>query len=150
MRVRSVLLTTVLALLLLGGCKAPREATMPEAKSKISREQVEWLFNQARQHFDVDGTCVWSFFFTDHDSEKLVAAGQDLARQGYRFVGLLPPDPGGDNQTQFLHVERIEHLTVTSLLTRNEELYAFADEHGLETYDGMDVGPLPNGSCSSS
>lgn len=37
--------------------------------------------------------------------------------------------------------EREEHHTVDTLDRRNAELYLLADELGLESYDGMDVGP---------
>ena len=32
--------------------------------------------------------------------------------------------------------------SVDSLFARNEQLYEFASEHGLDSYDGMDVGPV--------
>ena len=41
-----------------------------------------------------------------------------------------------------LHMERVEKHTVDSLDRRNGELDAFAVKHGLQSYDGMDVGPV--------
>ena len=61
------------------------------------------------------------------------------------LVGFLEPTPEDDNQgLLFLHVEREERHTVESLYARNQDLYRFAAEFGLESYDGMDVGPIEN------
>lgn len=111
-------------------------------KSRISRDQLEGMFEQARAHFDVDGVCVWSFFFTDPDPEKLRIAAPGLEVRGYRVVGLLEPETGAENLTYFLQIEKQERHSVGSLLIRNDELYGYAEEQGLESYDGMDVGPL--------
>jgi hypothetical protein len=63
--------------------------------------------------------------------------------QSYRVVGFLEPTPDNDDQgLLYLHVEREELNTVESLDARNHELYQFAEEFGLESYDGMDVGPI--------
>ena len=48
-----------------------------------------------------------------------------------------------DGNTNVLHVERVETHSPESLFARNEELYGLADRLGLESYDGMDVGPAP-------
>jgi hypothetical protein len=37
--------------------------------------------------------------------------------------------------------EKVEKHTVDTLHARNQEFYKFAEEHQLESYDGMDVGP---------
>ena len=39
-------------------------------------------------------------------------------------------------------MQRVEAHSVDSLFARNEQLYEFATEHGLDSYDGMDVGPV--------
>lgn len=93
--------------------------------------------------WDIDDVCRWSFFFIDEDRDRLIRAGEALARAGYEVVGLLEPDAADDDQeTIFLRVDRVERHTVDSLLARNTELYAFADAHGLTDYDGMDVGAI--------
>ena len=115
---------------------------MVAQSQKISQEMLEGMFEQAQSHFDIDGDCAWSFFFTDRDPEKLKAVAPALESRGYRVLGLLGPDSESDDSVYFLQVERQEHHTVASLLARNDELYAFAEEQGLESYDGMDVGPL--------
>ena len=123
---------------------------MAEANDRISQSQIEWLFESARENFNVDGVCLWGYFFTDQSPQRLTDAGRVLERQGYRVVGLLKPsDSDDDRQTYYLHVEIAERHTVQTLLARNDVLYAFAHEHGLQSYDGMDVGPLAEGSCKA-
>ena len=119
---------------------------------KISRAALEEMFDHIRQKttWNIDGRCLWGFFFTDRDPAKLRKAATALQNQGYRYVGILKPGPQDDDQTLlFLHVERTESHSVESLLIRNDKLYAFAKKHGLESYDGMDVGPAPTGDCSA-
>src|SRR5262245_44562354 len=42
----------------------------------------------------------------------------------------------------FLHVEKTETHSPESLNARNMEFYEFAYKHSLDSYDGMDVGPI--------
>ena len=111
----------------------------------ITRDSLQWLFDHTRTaaKWSIDDVCLWGYFFTDHDRNKLAEAAPLLERMGYRVVGFLEPTPDDDDQSLlFLHVEREELHTVESLHARNQELYRFADEFGLESYDGMDVGPI--------
>lgn len=110
----------------------------------ITRDQVEELFDAVRKGatWSPDEICLWGYFFTDPDREKLTRAGRALAGLGYRMVEILEPDDDDEDRGLFfLHVEREERHTVDSLDRRNAELYLLADELGLESYDGMDVGP---------
>ena len=112
----------------------------------ISREAVENMFSAMRAEgsFAVDGPLLWGFFFTDPDPSKLEAAAASLARMGYRLVDIYPAADDSDDADHnwWLHVERVEHHTVDTLDARNNELAAFASRHGLDSYDGMDVGPV--------
>jgi hypothetical protein len=99
-----------------------------------SRERAKW---------SIDDVCLWGYFFTDHDAQKLLAAAPILEGMGYRVVGLREPTPEDDDQELLvLHVEKKELHTVDTLDDRNRELTRFAEEFGLESYDGMDVGPV--------
>ena len=42
----------------------------------------------------------------------------------------------------WLHIERVEAHSPKTLDARNDELYLFAHEFGLDSYDGMDIGPV--------
>jgi hypothetical protein len=111
----------------------------------ITRDSVEWLFDHTRTvaKWSIDDGCLWGFFFTDHDRNKLAAAAPVLERMAYRVVGFLEATPDDDDPNLlFLHVEREELHTVESLDARNQDLHRFAEEFGLESYDGMDVGPI--------
>jgi hypothetical protein len=114
----------------------------------ISRDQLQEMFEatRAKAKWSIDDICLWGYFFTDHDRERLLAAMPALEKMGYKVVGLLDkPTRGDDDQgLLFLHVEREEQHTVDSLDARNRELYRFAEEFALESYDGMDVGPIKN------
>jgi hypothetical protein len=107
----------------------------------IPRDKLDEMFALMREEapFDVDGELLWGYFFTDADKKKLRPLLDELLASGYQEVGLYRTD---DRQTYFLHVERVEKHTPISLDARNHELQQLAERHGIESYDGMDVGPV--------
>ena len=114
-------------------------------EDRIDRAVLEEMFANIRTNttWPIDGDMLWGYFFIDKDEAKLDRAGKELEAKGYRYVGILRPDSDDDDQgTLYLHVERIETHTVETLHRRNMELYELAEQLGLETYDGMDVGPV--------
>ena len=94
------------------------------------REKSKW---------NTDGDLLWGYFFTDPDPDKLKPVSDILGDDGYRFVDIYETD---NSSTWFLHVERIETHTPASLFQRNSEFYRLAGEFCIESYDGMDVGPV--------
>ncbi len=88
--------------------------------------------------WNMDGDLLWGYFFTDPDPKKLQPVAERLSTAGYRIVKVYLTD---DGSTHFLHVERVETHSAKSLHARNAEFYALASEFGIESYDGMDVGP---------
>jgi hypothetical protein len=116
-----------------------------------SREMIEGMFDhiRAKTKWPIDtGECLWGYFFVDTDRAELEAAGRLLEAQGYRFVGILggEPDaaePDGELPLLHLHVEKVEHHSVDTLMAREEQLREFARNNGLDCYDGMDVGAAP-------
>ncbi len=115
----------------------------------ITREQVEELFahtrdlrRQGETDWDIDGPCLWSYFFVDASETKLLRVGDYLQKQGYLIAGLFEPHPDDDQKTLRLQVDRIETHTVDSLVARNDELYAVARQYKLENYDGMECGAV--------
>jgi len=103
--------------------------------------QMEEMFAnmRAQTKWDVDGELLWGYFFTDPDTNLLERASERLTTSGYRLVQIYPTD---DKSTYVLHVERIEKHTPQTLQIRNGEFEKLAAEFGLESYDGMDVGPV--------
>src|SRR5215510_13020156 len=105
---------------------------------------LEEMFESTRTpaKWNIDGVCLWGYFFTDHNRAKLLGAVPTLESMGYRFVSVLQDAQNDDQNLLFLHVEREERHTVDTLYARNQELTSLAEEFGLESYDGMDVGPV--------
>ena len=94
-------------------------------------EQTDW---------DMTGEMLWGYFFTDDDREKLEACSDRLTELGYDFVEITDGDEPDDPLT--LQVEKIEIHTPDTLFQRNQELSDLAEEMGIHSYDGMDVGTI--------
>jgi len=102
------------------------------------------MFSNIRETTDwnIDGPMLWGYFFTDKSPDRLRTLTDELERTGYRFVDMFMPElDEGQDEHYFLHIERIESHTVQSLHRRNEDLEALAQRFGVDSYDGMDVGP---------
>ena len=108
----------------------------------ISIEQLELMFENmtCKSGWNATGNLVWGYFFTDSKPKKLQPLAAHLIKRGYRFVSIYETD---DRSTHFLHVERVEAHTPISLLKLNAEMNALALQFGVDSYDGMDVGPEP-------
>jgi len=107
----------------------------------ITLQALDEMFGNIRTKtkWNIDGDLVWGYFFFDRRQEKLRLLGQELQKSGYRLVNLYPSD---DRTTYVLHVEKIEHHTPQTLHARNQEFYRLAEQNGIDSYDGMDVGPV--------
>jgi hypothetical protein len=116
-----------------------------QATRSIKLAQLEAMFAdmRAKAPWNVDGPLLWGYFFVDPSGEKLKLAGSELEADGYRIVGLQPRKNKEGLQYFQLHVERVEVHSPSSLHLRNKAFYDLADKHGLKSYDGMDVGPVP-------
>lgn len=84
---------------------------------------------------------LWGYFFTDRNPQKLEPLAAHLTKLGYSFVSIYETD---DRSTHFLHVERVETHTPVSLYENTAQMNALAEQFGVDTYDGMDVGPVPS------
>ena len=107
----------------------------------IELGMLEDMFSamRAKTNWNVDGPMLWGYFFTDRSAENLEKAATHLTARGYRFVRIHETD---DGSTRVLHVERVEVHSPQTLFARNEMLYEVAYQFGLDSYDGMDVGPV--------
>ena len=113
--------------------------------NRVSRAELEEMFANIPKEpsWNMDGDMVWGYFFTDTDRPKLEQAAKKLVAQGYRYVEVFEAENEDASVPYFfLHVEKVEIHNVDSLYRRNTELEAFAKQNGLDTYDGMDVGPV--------
>ena len=109
--------------------------------TNIPLKMLKQMFKNMRDKsgWDTDAELLWGYFFTDPNPEKLNPIAEHLKNAGYRIVKIYRTD---DRSTNFLHVERIEHHTPASLHRRNGELQSLAESFSIESYDGMDVGPV--------
>ncbi|WP_324780990.1 ribonuclease E inhibitor RraB [Thiobacillus sedimenti] len=111
----------------------------------IELSDLEEMFEniQSNTGWDMNKPMLWGYFFTDPSREKLQEAAAVLENAGYRFVDLYVPELEDDEDEYFfLHMEREEAHSPQTLNERNMQLYAFAEKHELDSYDGMDVGPI--------
>ena len=114
----------------------------------IPRSAIEEMFDGMRRRYDwnVDGPLLWGYLFFGKSSSELGHAATLLVPSGLKLVDvyLQEKEHPDEEDRWWLHVERLEHHTVDSLIERNAHLSAFADANALVCYDGMDVGPAPS------
>jgi len=112
----------------------------------ITLESLVEMFNniENQAQWDISKNMLWGYFFTHNNPQKLEQAAGVLKERGYRVVDIYLSDKEEPSEPDmyWLHVEKIEIHTPESLDRRNDELYIFANEFGLYSYDGMDVGPV--------
>lgn len=112
----------------------------------ITKDSLVEMFENISNNteWDLSSPLLWGYFFTDSKIENLQQSVPDLEADGYRFVKIFLSDKENPDEPDlwWLHVEKIETHTPDSLFDRNKELYQFATEHHLGSYDGMDVGPI--------
>ncbi len=110
----------------------------------ISREAIDEFFaDNKRRGESLDGDMLWGYFFTHHDGAALEDMQPVLEALGYTYVGILEPEDAADDDDDvdlLLHVERVETHSPASLFKRCRELSKLAEEHGLDGFDGFDVG----------
>ena len=111
------------------------------AGTQITVQQLQQMFagKKAEAKWNVKGPLLWGYYFTDQNPQKLQSLANHLTKAGYKFVGIYQAD---DKSTYVLHVEKVEHHTVSSLNERNQTFYRLAKQYGVQSYDGMDVGPV--------
>lgn len=142
MNLRMAGFATVFMMALAGPCSTEvfaKDATL------ITRDQLQEMFDSMSGRWDVSRPLLWGYFFTNPSREPLEKAANTLENRGYRFVDihLGDKDVSTDPDVWWLHVEKIEVHSVDSLDRRNQEFYRLVESLGLDSYDGMDVGPVP-------
>ncbi|HZE96114.1 MAG TPA: ribonuclease E inhibitor RraB [Planctomycetota bacterium] len=119
----------------------------------ITREQIEGLFEHTRKlrrdgeaDWDIDGVCLWSYFFVDVSEKKLQRVAEHLKTKGYAVAGIFKPEPDDDDQeTLRLQVDKVGQHTVDSLFDLDDELYAVARQYKIQDYDGTECGSVDDG-----
>ena len=115
---------------------------------RITIESLYDMFANIKKETDwnTSGNMLWGYFFTHSEPQKLEQAKAVLISKGYKFVGIYLSEKNEPNDPDmfWLHVEKIETHSPESLDKRNDELYILAHKLGIDSYDGMDIGPLTN------
>jgi hypothetical protein len=108
--------------------------------------QLEEMFSNIEEKTDwnTSGDMLWGYFFTHREPEKLEKAKDALMDMGYQFVSiyLSRKDNPSDPDKYWLHVAKVEAHSPKSLDKTNDQLFIFAHEFGIDSYDGMDMGPV--------
>ena len=122
-------------------------APKPRQEKTITLDMLQKMFQNIFEKTDwnMAGDMLWGYFFTNSEPTTLEKARDLLIAQGYRYVNIYQLDEEDPNAPRpwWLHVEKEETHTPASLDARNDELYLFAYEQSLDSYDGMDIGPIP-------
>ena len=137
----------LISLLLLLSAIVNGVKSMDEIPGKtITLETLVEMFDNIREQsqWNISGDMLWGYFFTHENPQKLEEASKHLVGLGYRFVNIYLSDKDDPNEPDlyWLHVEKVETHTPESLDKRNDELYLIALKFGIDSYDGMDVGPV--------
>ncbi|AKS16529.1 MULTISPECIES: ribonuclease E inhibitor RraB [Xanthomonas] len=113
----------------------------------IAMSALKQMFDHIRSETDwnLDGPLRWEYFFADPAQQPLQQLAEQLTKDGYRvidiFLGERDEDDGDDEESYFLHVDKLEHHTLETLNQRNAAFDALAKRFHVAAYDGMDVGP---------
>lgn len=75
----------------------------------IDRESLQEMFTEMRKNtsWNLDGEMLWGYFFTDPSEEKLVAAGEALAKLGFTVVGV--DEAVEEDEDDHVHGEDCDH-----------------------------------------
>jgi len=136
------IITSLLVVLALGaGCRTQTpHGDAPPVVRPITRDILTEMFETSP--WDLSRPMVWGYFFISRSRASLQGARAHLESLGYEFVSLHEFEGGTGKPTLTLQMRRVESHTVDSLLERNELLYGVASQFRLDSYDGMDVGPV--------
>ncbi len=120
---------------------------MEKKRKMIDRSALAEMFQTIEENgLPANEELMWGYFFADNDPEKLETLVPALESRGYRFVDLYEAEAEDDaviaEPLYCLHVERAEKHDIDSLENRTKELYILAEKYGVQSYDGMEVGPL--------
>jgi hypothetical protein len=111
--------------------------------SHLTLEAMQEMFDNISKAagWDMSQPKLFGYFFYDPSAEKLGDASYGLEDLGFRTVNIFVPElEEGEDVFYVLHVERVEVHSPESLHALNVQLEAFAAQHALAGYDGVDVG----------
>ncbi|WP_228256122.1 ribonuclease E inhibitor RraB [Acinetobacter halotolerans] len=122
--------------------------THGQVNNMITKDSLIEMFNNIsiNTDWDMSKPMLWGYFFTDSNKEKLEKIAPLLEAEGYRVIDIYLSDKDTPNDIDlwWLHIEKIEIHTPDTLLKSNAFFYKFAENNNIDSYDGMDVGPISN------
>lgn len=124
-----------------------KEKTMDNIPNKnITVEQLDEMFNDIKEQgqWDLSKPLLWGYFFTDGDPTKLALVIPEIESMGYSIVDIFQAKKEDETEADsfYLHVAKIEIHNSKTLNKINDDFYILAHKNGLDSYDGMDVGPV--------
>jgi hypothetical protein len=137
----------IIVLFLLSFNLSAQEKVMDNIPNKnITIEQLDEMFNNISEQgqWDLSQPLLWGYFFTDNDPNKLELVIPKFQAMDYKVVDIFLAEKEEENEPDlfYLHIEKPEIHDSKSLDKRNDTFYIFAHQNGLDSYDGMDVGPV--------
>lgn len=113
----------------------------------ITITHVNLMFENIKKNTDWNTAADlrWSYYFSHRDRTLLEKAKKKLVEKGYKFVDLDVAEEDDEFTpmgSYYLQIEKIETHSPTSLDKRNDEFFIFAKKLGLDSYAGMDAGPV--------
>ena len=112
----------------------------------IPKHKLQDMFDSISEStdWDMSGDMLWGYFFTNSDRSALEQVAPILDEMGYSVKSIYLSDKDSEDESDlwWLHVEKVETHSVDSLYATNLVLHEFAEQHGIDSYDGMDVGPV--------
>ncbi len=145
--IRLISIITLFVPIFFINCNKDKPNTSSNIPNKvITIESLQSMFSniENKNKWNTKKPLLWGYFFTHHEPKLLEKAKIELANKGYNFVDIFLSDKESSNDPDlwWLHVEKEEIHTPESLDKLNDEFYIFADKFGLDSYDGMDAGPI--------
>jgi hypothetical protein len=127
--------------------KAGEKSDVPGKNINITH--INMMFDNIKKNtnWDTSADLRWSYYFSHSDPSQLEKAQAKLVAKGYRFVDLNiseDDDEFAPIGSYYLQVDKIETHSPSSLDKRNDEFFSFANDLGLDSYGGMDAGPVVN------
>lgn len=113
----------------------------------ITLDSLQEMFRNiaAETDWDMSQPMLWGHFFVHSEPQALEAAIPLLIEMGLEPVDIFIADKEADSDPDlfWLQMQEVRVHTPESLDRRNDEFYVFVQQQGLDAYDGMDVGPVP-------
>lgn len=112
----------------------------------IDKTAIKEAFDNIKKKgkWDTENELLYGYYFLDRSLDKLNSLGNEMTLFGYTLVDIFQADSNEKEESKmyYLHIEKVEIHSVNSLHERNMEFYEIAQNYGLHSYDGFDIGEV--------